>query len=118
MTGTPGARHRVPITALAGPAGERTTPTIDRITVTVAVSDGSTLTLDIPKPLNAGLDYRAELGKCAHNIGILGWAARVPCGCHDEQELVLAVELNPWRDADEPAYAVSIQKAPERGSSP
>ncbi|MEU6713007.1 hypothetical protein ABZ897_16115 [Nonomuraea sp. NPDC046802] len=108
--------NRVPVTALAGPAGARGIPAIDRVTVTVAVSDGSTITLDIPKPLNAGLDYRAEHGRCAHNIGVLGYAARVPCGCQDEQELVLAVELNPWRADGEPVYTVTTQQTPERGS--
>ncbi|WP_433513864.1 hypothetical protein ACQP2T_61670 [Nonomuraea sp. CA-143628] len=111
--------HRVPLTAIFKPPGVRdAAPRIDRLTVTVAASDGSTITLDIAEPLGAGIDYRAERGQCAHNIGVLGFAAAVPCHCQEEQDLVLSIQLNPWRDDGQPAYTVTTQQAPERGSSP
>ncbi|MFI6900285.1 hypothetical protein ACIBKY_03435 [Nonomuraea sp. NPDC050394] len=103
MTGIGG--RRTPLTALAGRAS-RPVPTIDQITVTVTVSDGSTITLDISKPLNAELDHRPKHGNCAHNHYV-GMPTHFPCSCQDEQEFVLAVDLNPWRDDGEPTFTVT-----------
>ncbi|MFI6536704.1 hypothetical protein ACIBHY_29930 [Nonomuraea sp. NPDC050547] len=103
MTGIGG--RRTPLTALAGRAW-KPVPTIDQITVTVTVSDGNTITLDILKPLNAELDYRPKHGNCALNH-FIGMPTHFASSCQDEHELVLAVDLNPWRDEGKPAFTVT-----------
>ncbi|MEU4231148.1 hypothetical protein AB0F17_43225 [Nonomuraea sp. NPDC026600] len=110
--------RRVPLTALFKPARVRdAVPRIDRLTVTAAMSDGNTITLDVAEPLGASLDYRDEYRSCTHHMALAGPKFAVPCRCQEEQELVLSIQLDPWRDG-EPAYTATTQPTPERGSSP
>ncbi|MEV0996808.1 hypothetical protein [Nonomuraea sp. NPDC050202] len=110
--------RRVPLAAIFKPAGDRdAVPRIDRITAHVALSDGSTITFDIPQPLSAGIDYRDEPRSCWHHMSLVAPASAMPCRCQTEEELILSIQLNPWRDDGQPAYTVA-QQTPERGSSP
>ncbi|TMR92549.1 hypothetical protein [Nonomuraea basaltis] len=115
MTGTRG--RPTPVTALAGPAA-KAVPTIDRITIAIALSDGTTATIDIPQPVNAGLDYQDESGPCLRHSNLVAYYTGYCPDCDGGKSLTLAVELNPWRDDHGPAYTVTTQQAPapERGS--
>ncbi|MGA4995914.1 hypothetical protein [Nonomuraea bangladeshensis] len=109
--------RRVPVASLFKPSGARdVVPSIDRITVNIALSDGNTITLDVPQPVSAGIDYSDELRSCWHHMAIASTALGLPCRCQSEEELVLSIQLNQWRDDGQPAYTAAIKPTPERGS--
>ncbi|MFI6637171.1 hypothetical protein ACIBI7_50520 [Nonomuraea fuscirosea] len=109
--------RRVPVTGLFRPAkAGGIVPTIDWITVNIDLSDGNTITLDIPQPASAGLDYRDDPRSCWHHPNLLAPASVMPRRCQSEEELVLSIQFDQWREGGQPAYTAAIQPTPERGS--
>ncbi|MEU4513155.1 hypothetical protein AB0G05_26975 [Nonomuraea wenchangensis] len=109
--------RRVPVASLFKPSGARdVVPSIDRITVNIALSDGNTITLDVPQPVSAGIDYSDELNSCWHRMSLDVPDRVMPCRCQSEEGLVLSIQLDQWRDDGQPAYTAAIKPTPERGS--
>ncbi|MEV0593171.1 hypothetical protein [Nonomuraea cavernae] len=105
-------RNREPVATL-GRNTAGAVPAIEQITVTIRLADGSTTTLDMPKPQAAELDVQVDTGPCP---GCRPSPYSLSPYCPhkaDQADLTLTVQLNQWRDCGESMFSIQLTDPPD-----